>query len=600
MATTNWYVDTNVGGGGNDGTSTDDAWQDIKDAHEYNAFTAANTNKIWIKRDSSHTMAADIAPADDGFADKPILFIGWPRPAIPNTTITEGEFTNGSNVVDNVVGITIKRTSHEGRFITAPDGEQYLITAILYESGIDGMAGGEEFTIGSKLTNTTQTKYGKIWGFTDDTDTTGTIQYVRCPSSVFVENDNITDADGGDAEIDAGAESAVGFLIDREYAGSTVSGVSGKFQIEADEDYAEAQAIDDSGFTIKLSTWSDDAVDLPYLDGDSAAFQILMSQDNYYGWKNLEFLNFADAAGCVNPNISKAVLFQGCLIRGTSNVTLTYTLRLLGVFNRCIIVGSGAGASQYGAFNIDSVVIMKNCAVYNCGGNGIWTQSGVMFLDNVNVGIEIENLSDDFFIRYCDNFKFKDVMIGGSNGYFDFNTAALSRYEVNIENYQKVLGDHKTFFEGGEYISTAVSGETPNKKLSDTILKITPNRDYYAHSEELWKYKIPLGEINADAGSQTFKFWLYNDTGVTLNDGDATADICLQADYVKSYEDASEYTMATATSAEHTIADAADADDWDSLSITINPAVKSKVRLYLRISKYTVNDIFIDRQVVIT
>ena len=87
---------------------------------------------------------------------------------------------------------------------------------------------------------------------------------------------------------------------------------------------------------------------------------------------------------------------------------------------------------------------------------------------------------------------------------------------------------------------------------------------------------------------------------MTLNDTTATDDIYLQAEYVKSYDDTSEYTQAIATSTEIDILDAADADDWDYLEVTVNPATESKVRLWLKISKYETDDIFIDPQVVIS
>ena len=87
---------------------------------------------------------------------------------------------------------------------------------------------------------------------------------------------------------------------------------------------------------------------------------------------------------------------------------------------------------------------------------------------------------------------------------------------------------------------------------------------------------------------------------MTLNDTAATDDVYLQAEYVKSYDDTSEYTMAIATSTEIDILDAGAASDWDYLQVTINPAVESKVRLWLCIRIYDTNDIFIDPQVVIT
>ena len=600
MADTHYYIDVGLASGDDDGSTPANAWKLMADAGkgmQYASFNAATRNLVWIRRTSVHTMGADINLADDGEVDKPIVFIGWPRPAIPNTTITGADFTNGSNIVDNVAGITVDRESHLGRFITAPDGGQYLITAILYEASVDGMGAGDEFTIGSRLTNTTQTRYGTLWGFTDNTDTTGIVQYVRLTSTAWVENDNITDAAGGSAEIDAGAESAVGFLIDRKYAGSTVTGVSGKFQIEADEDYADRPA---AGTT---AGWDADAIALPIIDGNSGAFNIIGSSDEYYGFKNTIFKDCKKANGILFMQ-TKGFFLTGCLFLTDDpsvNNRIIDIRNPLFFIDRCIFVGGGTSQASQDGMYIDKVnLLMRNSAIYGMGNSGIYgTIGGGFDLFNVNFGIESPNLDDDLILSSPFWSRAVDVDMGGINGYVNHST--FQQYNsFGIENFKKVFGSHKSFGRFGTYESAAVSGETPNKKLSDTVLKITPDTPNYEYSEQDWHFKIPLGEINADAGSQTFKFWIYNDTGVTLNDGDATADFYLQADYVSGYGDATAYTMSTATSAEHTIADAADADDWDSLSVTLNPAVESKVRLYLRISIYDTNDIFVDPQVVIT
>jgi hypothetical protein len=104
-------------------------------------------------------------------------------------------------------------------------------------------------------------------------------------------------------------------------------------------------------------------------------------------------------------------------------------------------------------------------------------------------------------------------------------------------------------------------------------------------------------EYQLIAGTNTIKYWLYNDVGVTLNNGDARADIYLVAEYVDSYDDTSEYTITKVYSTEHTIVQAVDADDWDSLSVAITLATASKVRVRLLISYYDLTgDIFIDAE----
>jgi hypothetical protein len=522
--TTHWYADEGLATGADDGTSPADAFRTVKQLVEHAAFNAANVNKGWIRRTSSVTMGAIWNPADDGTAALPIQFIGWPRPAIPNTTITQADWTNGSTQVDNVVGITLDREKHAGRYVTAPDGFQYLITRVGFNA--------------------------------------------------------------------AGGAVADMLLLDREYAGVTVTTTSGKFQIEADEDY-------DDRPTAGKAPWDGDAIDLPIIDGNDGNFYFNLAGDQWYEFRNLEL---RDSGGNNGIILTNGVVFgmTGCLISTDQNkraVTFATTDVCL---KRIIIEGSGAGASQFGVLFQSSNARCEDMAVYNMGDIGILTTTnGTVYLDNVNVGVEVANGDDDISVtnNTLGHLTGKDVKLGGTNGYVSLGN--FHSPSVHIENYQKVLGDNKTFYSGGEYISTAVSGETPNKKLSDTVLKITPNVNLTPLTKEQ-RVRIPLGIINMDAGSQTVKFWAYNDLGVTVNDGDAEADIYLEAEYVDSYDDTTEYTIVKANSTDSTIADAADADDWDSFSVAVNPATESLVYFNLVVSIYDTDDFFIDPQVVIT
>ena len=604
MATTNWYVD-DTASAGNDGTSPTDAWESLETAIQYGSFNSSNVNKVWIRRTTSFTItASDLSPTDDGFDDRPIIFIGWPRAAIDNTIITEGDWTNGSNIVDNVVGITPKREQHLGRWTTGPDGNKYLITAILYEAGLDGIEDGvSDFTVGSKLTNTTTTQYGKVWAYTDDGGDAGTIQYYRHPDTAYVENDNLTDADGGDGEIDASGETAVGFLIDRDYAGSTVTTTNGKFQIEADEEHAGRP------------TWAaadGDNHDLPLIDGNKTNYVISFSGDAYFTFSNIIFKNIQDTSnGTLYITSEASLLLKGCLFSVAVGCTQKMFYFLSGdnvVFKRCIMEGGGDNQSAQYCLNVATTgVSLEDTAIMNFGGDGFFISSAsLVFLKNVNFGVEAPNQDSDLFINNEPTSLYgSDVQLGGDNGYVGFAATLYSKLPtVSLENYGKVLGKHKTWYMGGTYESAEVSGETPNKKLSDTVLKITPSKNDREYYFEEWVHRIPLGEINADAGSQTFSYWVHNLTGVTLNDTAATDDIFLQAEYVESYSatptpDA--YTMAIATSTLIDIVDqAGNPSTWVSLGVTCNPATESKVRLWLCVRIYDTNDIFIDPQVVIS
>jgi hypothetical protein len=579
------YVDSALGSGNNDGTSEANAWRGV-DAIKTGMETNHAADTVVVYRRTSvfdigaGSTAADIGPTDDGTAAIPCYHIGMPRAAIPNTTITGADFTNGSRLVDNVAGITPGLRAHGARWITAPDGKKYLITAVLWEFTIDGMAAGAEFELADKLTNTTANpdRYGKVWKFTDNLNTTGLIQAAVDSAVAWVDNDNITSNTGGDAELSANA-TAVGFLIDREYAGSTVTGTSGKFQIEADEDYAAFHA---AGVG---ASWEADAHDLPKIDFNDGAYQLVLSSDYYFSFRNFYFEDSDDTLGIIRATLSLFVEFIGCIIKQSVKNRMLFSATYQNVIlNRFIIEGSGVGNIQNGIQLEASIVTIINGAIYNCGNYGIY-ELGINVTEkilNLNIGSEITNLSYDIGSLYQCYLKGRDMILGGLNGYVLFANPSKS---VTIENYQKTLGINCGFYHGGSWESIAVTSTAANKKLSDTVLKIIPSINIVPSIED-WKQSVFLGVFSLASGSQTIKFWIYNNGCGTLNDTLYSDNIYLKAKYVDSYDDTSEYTQTNVYSAEIDIANAANANDWDYLQVTVNPAVASLVRVELLLAAY--------------
>jgi len=466
----------------------------------------------------------------------------------------------------------------------------------LWEFTVDGMAGGAEFTVGSQLNHTGNTRKGKVYTFTDNLDTTATIQSVLDAEQTWDNTDNITDADGGDAELSANA-TAVGFIIDREYAGTTVTGTDGKFQIEADEDYSTRPDV--GGLR---AAWDADAHDLPIVDFNNEAYQLSFSGDVFYKLKNFDFKDSNDSKGIILYLNVRQMAMTGCLFKQNSNqICLTSTTAGL-VIKRFIAEGSGVGSAQRFNSSITTAITLIDGAIYNMGDTGI-ASGEYTELANINVGIEMLNKDDDISLTRKGFLFGKDVKLGGTNGFVEYiNVFASPRFNcsIMIENYGKVLGEHRMFYPGGIAQRSAVSGETPNKKLSDYVLKITPNVDY-AYKYEEGQCVLFEHEYELSSGSNTIKYWLYNDVGATLNNGDATADIYLVAEYVDSFGDTTAYTITKAYSTEATIADAADADDWDFLSATMTLATAGKVRIRCLISYFdNTGDIFIDPKAVLS
>lgn len=394
---------------------------------------------------------------------------------------------------------------------------------------------------------------------------------------------------------------ASNFVIDREYAGSTIIN-DATASIHADNAQADWTAYDDTADTIKKATWEADSDAVPKIDFNDGDFQLILDTDVCHIFENIEFMDSTDGNGIFRAFRSSSVTLRGCLFKQSAQndalATFSWCYTLL---ERCTFEGSGAGSSQVGVYqNGPGDLHLKDVAIYNCGDNGLKCQSNA-FLENVNVGVEIANGDDDVRLERSGTIYGRDILLGGTNGLVDFGTTDYPspRARMSIENYQKVLGTQRVFYLGGYFERVAVSGETPNKKVSDYVMKIVPNVDQSPVVE--WAYPIQIHELEMTAAAHTLKYWIYNNSGVTINDGDALANIWLKAEYINSYDDTTEYTITEIFSAEHTIADAADADDWDSLSVTLTPAVAGKVRLTIYLSIYSAaGTLFIDPAVVIS
>ena len=598
----NFFVDTGLAVDG-DGTTTDlaanpgetGAWNSIETAMEYNGFTPGD--KTWIKRDSSYTCAgaaAHILPADDGTPAAPLYFIGWPRQVILNISITQADFTNGSTIIDNVVGITPTRESHIGRYITAPDGEKYMITAVLWEASLDGTVAA--FTLESKLTNSTQTEYGKVWGWSSPT-----IQYVRSSASAWVEDNALADAVTGTGDIDASGETAVGFLIDKEYAGSTVTGTDGKFQIEADDDYTEAQAIDDSAWTIKLSTWSDDADTLPVIDFANYASYIYVFNDLYYSFSNLEFRD--STAYIIYFRGNGITSFCGCLFHNDNNEQCTIIQDSNVYFKRTIFEGTLIGTGQSGIVISRGTVYLKDVAIYGMGDNGITATDSYIFIDGLNNGIEMGNGDDDIYAGYFTRIEGKDIKLGALNNAFQpYMNGHLSR--ISIENYNRVLGAHKILNAQGDInkVTAGAGGDIANARSggATSLVEINYNRNVVNYSLlnpiSEWTCEVFSHEFEATTDSKSYRYYVQSMAILTA------AQLWIEVEYVNSYDDTTEYTFATQKSDE-TFTVRADADDWaEYMEVTgIEPAIGSKVRIKCYCSYYhATNKIYIDPMCVIS
>ena len=136
---TDYYIDMNCANNGDGtwdagGSGCDDepdgvgAWNNLRTAlHQILTFTAGD--KIWLRRTSVYDEGVvnanlDIQLTDDGTPLAPLYLIGWPR---ASEAITSATWTNGNTTVDVILPATMDITEEGTRFVTGPDGFDYVI-----------------------------------------------------------------------------------------------------------------------------------------------------------------------------------------------------------------------------------------------------------------------------------------------------------------------------------------------------------------------------------------------------------------------------------------------------------------------------------------
>jgi len=525
----NYFVDSTTGSDTDNGTTMDLAWATLKHALEASGLSAGDW--VWVRRihvEYSGSPTSDIAPIYSGTPEDPIRVVGWPR----NTfSITSATWTNGSTTVDLILPASMDREKHCGRYVTAPDGRDYLITKIT------------------------------------DTNT---------------------------------------FLIDREYAGATVNGPSGAATIKADEDYSTAQAIDDSGWTITKATYNADADDLPCIDFKDTAYQLYVYQDNCFGFFNLEFRDSTDDNGCFSLRISKQAFLRGCLFHQDNNDPLVNASGGGVLFiERCILEGNSTGTAQQGlSLTQGAIVRLKDVAIYSMGKFGIMLYQGCSaFAEGLNLGVEGANGDAGINLYSGGRLIGRDVKIDDTGGTVDFALGDSFSY-AQIENYNRILGAHKTFTPQGEITKKdVVSGSGDPQKRSggaDSVVELLYNLS--DTSNELpapiaeWTPEVLTHEFEATTDSKSYRYYVQSQAALTA------AQMWIECEYVAGYDDTSEYHIKTVQSDE-AISVRSGTTDWSQyLEVTgIQPAVASKVRIRLKCRyQHATNKIFVDPKVVIS
>jgi hypothetical protein len=388
------------------------------------------------------------------------------------------------------------------------------------------------------------------------------------------------------------------FIIDRPYANATVAGANGAATIQADEDYALAQAIDDSGWTITKSDYNSDADDLPLMDWTGVAGYLYITGDFFHVLKNYYFIG--GDSYCFRTNNAKGFAAHGILM--VSNTQIGCYLQTTGCyFDRIICEGSGSGSAEQGIVMADCTLRLSNSAIYGMGDAGMQLSYGLSYLENVNIGVEVGNTDSDLILGIGGHITGRDVKFGGNSDEFARDYALiLTNASVDIENYNKVLGSHVKWNSHGTLLRVDVVGGSgdPEKRPggADSVVEVTYDQANvtYALTNPIpqWTSIVFTHEFEVNNESKNYRYYVQCPGSVPADE------LWIEAEYVSEYTGQSRYVHSKVQSDE-AISARTGADDWSNyIEVTgIQPDTPglSKVRIRCYCAYYHAsNKIYID------
>lgn len=381
-------------------------------------------------------------------------------------------------------------------------------------------------------------------------------------------------------------------LIDRGYVGATVSGASGAATIHADNLYSEAQAIDDSGWTITKASYNADADDLPTLTLDTYMRTLA-------DWTSVYHLDIVGGSIYWIYTSGFYNYWEGCIVEGQSGSSVcrsnAYT-----TLKRCVVDGTYANMFIY-----TSSLTVIDCAFYGATGAFINQCTGPWYIMNANFGVE-EVTAANFFVNTGINGTImKDIKYGGSGLIISSDIyatcAAHPILPVGIENYQKILGAHFAITPYGTMTKTAVFGGSgdPEKRVdgADYVIELLNSAGDNQQSlskvtNSLMAGPIFVHEFEVNSESKNYRYYVQTQGPIPANQ------LWIEAEYINKYVSASQYTIGKVVSTNSTSARSGP-DDWSQyIEVTgIQPAAYgiSKVRIKCFCTYYHLtNKIYID------
>lgn len=591
-----YYCD--FGNAGVAGATMDDAVDSLEDIIDIQ--TPVGGSWVWVRRATTDNTTGGITFSGYRSAELPLIIAGWPRAAV---SIASSDWTNGSTSVTIDDG-GMAALAHEGRYITGPDGERYLIekvsdastiiisvpylgttvtnqAASIHEDDLyDTAHYSDTFTAATTdiLTlNTALTKYlvhtsGPFRLTTTDTLpaglSTGTDYYIVRLSSTTVKL----------ATTQANAKA--GTVVDITDTGTGVHSI---------------HLIEDSGWTIKKSTWDADAHTMHKIDyGNGVSGMAAATTDAGHEFHNISFENSnQNPYGTLNYT-ARAFKFIGCHFRQDGGATKTnmWMSQGAGFFERCIFYHAGAysGAVLTTSARPHFIDCMFRGGAYSIN---IDSCPGAIF-EGCNFGVSDGSSTADILYDASTqtvDTRFRSCRWGGSVA--EWSVTEYSDYRILSENHDGVYGAvyYKDAQGTVQTVTAGAGGAVPNQRTggSSSLLKITNDGtgtgNVYKSLRRCHDQMNFMVQHVAINGSKTITYWLQSPV-------DLHQEMCrLEAYYLKGKTSSSDFYYQRDV-VQTFIAARDDTDDWDSISITIETPELSVVTLYVYIDQYDATNSF--------
>ena len=398
--------------------------------------------------------------------------------------------------------------------------------------------------------------------------------------------------------------------LNSNYVGATVSG---SFTFEADPRKAEWDAIDDSAWTAKKTSWESDSNYLPIIDFNDGAYQVLVQNDIYNSVYNIHFKDSTDVLGIFSATsiISQLKVCNCRFIKKTSTVPIVYFNMSNGgtiIMENCLIRGPATtGVTHWGLYiSSSSKGFLKHCS-FDKMYSAIATDADFDIFDCVFGVTGGSGFGNAIFQLYNGSFNVRTNVIASKlkAGETVINVYTLTDFitTVNFESYNQIIGDNRRYLTNcGDVISNDGSGVDVNLRTggADKVVEVfldsaaanvgLRNQD----SNETSLGQAPLVfehqyEVNA-CNSKQFTYYV-NSVGAL-----SASQLWLEVEYVGAYVSNTVWSN-TLIKSSNTISARADASDWSQYLRVITGAIPAKSKIVVRCfcSYYdATNKIYID------